>query len=154
MSSIWKNMLILWVVVQSWHVYLRHMFASDIPRMFLDQTWLTRASGGWYQFLHDWINLFYSPQYLLDSDNHSNNVASRNIISSIKKHNKLVYQIYGLETVDTGKLHTQRNMVWLTDLEIASFWTEKEQMGLDSDVIQGLMSEDIASTMNLVEFKK
>ena len=42
----------------------------------------------------------------------------------------------------------------LADEETSTFWTEKEQMGLDTDAIQGLKCEAIASPMGLVEFKK
>ena len=45
-------------------------------------------------------------------------------------------------------------MVWLTETDIASFWTEKEQMGLDPDAVQGTMSKYRACPMELAEFKK
>ena len=47
-----------------------------------------------------------------------------------------------------------RNMVRSTEAKTATFWTEKYQMGLDPDTVQGLVSEDVASPMDLSEFKK
>ena len=45
-------------------------------------------------------------------------------------------------------------MTWLAETEIAPFWAEKEQTGLDPDTTQGLVSEGAASQVGLVEFKK
>ena len=45
-------------------------------------------------------------------------------------------------------------MVQLTETETDAFWEEKEQIGLDADSIQGLLSEDTKSPIDLAQFKK
>ena len=50
--------------------------------------------------------------------------------------------------------HATNNVAWLTETDTSDFWTEKDQTVLDPDAVQGLMSEDIASPMDLEEFKK
>ena len=42
----------------------------------------------------------------------------------------------------------------LTEAEISNFWKDRDQMSLDKEVVQGLLSEYIVSPLDLVEFEK
>ena len=51
-------------------------------------------------------------------------------------------------------MHRKVTMDLLADIETSKFCKERDQMGLDDEVVQGFLSENIVYPLDLAEFEK